>query len=244
MSLRVPASCRPGDMHKTERAYTEIVEEYVEGVYRLKEALGTVSTGDLAEYMCVSAGSVTSMLKKLKQQGLVEYEKYKGVTLTPMGEKLAKQLSRAHRILKRFLVDIVGLPWNDVHELACKLEHYISPDVIEQMYERLGRPEKCPHGTPIDTDVDDKSFRLMEANVGDCLKVVKVTNERYEFLRFLEEIGLLPEVEFEAVGATEFDGLIHLKIGGKPITVGREVSRHVWVHRCPPKKAQNGKGKK
>lgn len=231
ISLRVPASCRPGENQRTKRAFTEIVEEYVEGIYRLREALGKVTTGDLAEYMCVSPGSATAMLKKLKQLGLAKYERYKGVNLTPNGEKLAKLLSRSHRILKSFLVNAVGLPWNDVHELACKLEHYISPDVIELMYEKIGRPKTCPHGNPIDPDFDDGSFRLADACIGDHLEVVKLTNESYEFLKFIEDIGLVPGAEFIAVGSTEFDGLIHLEIKGKPITVGREVSRHVWVKR-------------
>lgn len=230
LSLRVPPSCRPGDHNKTSRAFPETVEEYVEGIFKLHEAFGRATMGELADYMQVSAGSATSMVKKLASLGLASYTPYKSVELTPDGIKLAKVLTRTHRVLKSFLVEMVGLPWNDVHELACKLEHYISVDVIEQMYERLGRPKTCPHGNPMDPDVHDGSIQLANAKVGDTLRVVKLTNESHDFLRFIEEIGLLPGTEFKAVGSTEFDGLVHLEIRGTPRTVGREVSRHVWVH--------------
>ncbi|MBA3725854.1 MAG: metal-dependent transcriptional regulator [Armatimonadetes bacterium] len=231
-SLRVPPSCRPGEAEKTKRNVTEIVEEYVEGIYRLREDVGRVTPGELAQYMVVSPGSATSMVKKLAQLGLAQHYPYKSIELTPEGEKLAKQLTRTHRILKRFLVDIVGLPWNDVHELACKLEHFMSAQVIDRMYEVLGRPEKCPHGNPVNLEIEDRSVRLAEASIGDELEVVKVTNESFEFLKFLEDIELIPGARFILVGATQFDGLIHLKIGNSPITVGREVSRHVWVKRA------------
>jgi DtxR family Mn-dependent transcriptional regulator len=228
-SLRVPPSCRPGDTNKTKRDVTEIVEEYVEGIYRLREDTGRVTPGDLAQYMTVAPGSATSMVKKLAALGLAAHTPYKSVELTESGEKLAMQLTRTHRILKRFLVDMLGLPWNDVHELACKLEHYMSGDVIEQMYAKLGRPATCPHGNPIDPSVQDGSFRLAEVQVGQCLVIVKVTNESFEFLRFLEDTGLVPGAKVEVLGTTAFDGLIHLRVGGKPLTVGREVSRHLWV---------------
>lgn len=231
LSLKVPPSCRPGDHGKTKRAFPETVEEYVEGIFKLDHTLGRVTMGELAEYMQVSAGSATSMVKRLASLGLAKYTPYKSVELTETGLKLAKMLTRTHRVLKSFLVQMVGLPWNDVHELACKLEHYMSPEVIDQMYDKLGRPERCPHGNPVDPDTRDDSFQLAKANMGDRLRVAKITNEGHEFLRFIEEIGLLPGVEFTAVSATEFDGLVHLQIGEMPRTVGREVSRHVWVER-------------
>lgn len=232
-SLHVPPSCRPGEQDRTRRENSEIVEEYVEGIYRLQEALGRVTTGELAHYMCVSAGSATAMVKKLDQMGLARYTPYKSAELTEKGLVLAKQLTRTHRVLKRFLVDFVGLPWNDVHELACKLEHYMSQDVIDLMYERLGKPETCPHGNPIDPDRQDGSIRLADANVGDDLEVVKITNESYDFLAFLEHIGLIPGAKFKATGATKIDGLIHIEVGNMPYTVGKEVGRHVWVRKAP-----------
>lgn len=228
-SLRVPASCRPGDEHKTQRAFSESVEEYLEGIFRLQKEVDRVSTGEIAVYMCVSAGSATTMIKKMAELGLVQHTPYQGIRLTELGEKFAKQLTRAHRILERFLVDTLELPWNDVHELACKLEHYISEDIINQIDRKLGHPQTCPHGNPVNPDEEDGSFRLETASAGQRLKVQKITDERVEFLMHLEELGLCPGVEFDAVGSTSIDSLIHLNVGGKAHTVGKEVGRHVWV---------------
>jgi DtxR family Mn-dependent transcriptional regulator len=232
ISLRVPASCRPGDQHKTQREFSESVEEYVEGIFRLQKEVDKVSTGEIAIYMCVSAGSATAMVKKLAELGLVDHVPYQGIRLTEHGEKLAKQMTRAHRILERFLVDELGLPWNDVHELACKLEHYISDDIIARIDSKLGHPETCPHGNPVDADRPDPSVRLQDAVVGDRLRVFRISDERIEFLRHVEDVGLIPGTEFLAVGSTPIDHLIHLEIAGRPVTVGKEVARHVWVVRA------------
>lgn len=228
ISLRVPASCRPGDQHQRERAFSESVEEYVEGIYRLQKEVDRVSTGEVATYMMVSAGSATSMVKKLAEMKLVEHLPYQGIRLTEFGEKVAKQLTRSHRILERFLVDVLELPWNDVHELACKLEHYISEDIIDRIDAKLGHPETCPHGNPVDADAPDPSMRLQDAKAGR-LRVFRISDERVEFLQHLESLGLLPGREFEAVGSSQIDSLIHLKIDGREATVGKEVARHLWV---------------
>jgi DtxR family Mn-dependent transcriptional regulator len=227
-SLRVPASCRPGDEHKTQRAFSESVEEYVEGIFRLQTEVDRVSTGEIAVYMCVSAGSATSMVKKLAELGLVEHAPYQGIRLTEFGEKVAKQLTRAHRIIERFLVDHLELPWNDVHELACKLEHYISEDIVDRIDEKLGHPTTCPHGNFVNPDAHDPSVRLQDAKAG-ILRVFRISDERVEFLQHLEELGLKPGVVFEATGSSQIDSLIHLRIADRSVTVGKQVSRHLWV---------------
>ena len=169
------------------------------------------------------------VFKKMAELGLVEHAPYQGIRLTPPGEAVARQLTRAHRILERFLVDMLELPWNDVHELACKLEHYISDEIINQIYNKIGKPDSCPHGNPIDPDAHDPSFRLETAQEGKRYRVAKITDERMEFLQHLEEIGLLPGVEFDATGSSKIDSLIFLSVGGQKHTVGKVVGRHVWV---------------
>ncbi len=228
LTLRVPASCRPGHQDKSSRLFTESVEEYVEGVYRLQKEMDKVTTGEIATYMIVSPASASNMMKKLASLGLVNHIPYKGIKLTKHGEKMARQMTRAHRVIERFLVDELELPWNDVHELACKLEHYINDDIIGRIEERLGNPTTCPHGNPIDAAAPDPSVRLQEASAGK-LRVYRISDERKEFLEHLEQIGLKPGVKFEAVGSTKIDRLIHLKVAGKKVTVGAEVARHLWV---------------
>lgn len=228
LTLRVPASCRPSTESQRQRAFSESVEEYVEGIYRLQKEVDLVSTGEIATYMMVSAGSATSMIKKLAEMNLVEHNPYHGIRLTDFGEKVAKQLTRSHRILERYLVDELGLPWDDVHELACKLEHYLSEDVIDRMDSKLGHPTTCPHGNPVQAEAADPSIRLQAAHPGQ-FRVVRISDERVEFLRRLDSLGLRPGVEFEAVGSTPIDHLIHLRINGELHTVGHEVARHLWV---------------
>lgn len=230
-TLRVPASCRPGDDGRTKSQFTESVEEYVEGIYRLQQDTDKVTTGELATYMTVSPGSTTTMVKKMQDLGLVEHQRYHGIRLTTLGEKIAKQLTRNHRILEVFLVNTMDLPWDDVHELACKLEHYISDDVVCQIERKLGMPKTCPHGNPVDPEEKDGSFRLREAAVGDELVVVRITDERVEFLRHLRYIGLVPGAEFGVTGSERFDDLVHVSVGGQQHTVGNAVTTHLWVRR-------------
>lgn len=228
LTLRVPASCRPGEQDRTKRLFSESVEEYIDGIYRLQHEYESVSTGEIATYMFVSPGSATTMVKKMAELGLVHHVPYQGIRLTDYGMKVAKQLTRAHRVLKRYLVDELGLPWSDVHELACKLEHYIGEDIIDRMHEKMGRPMFCPQGSPIDPDLADPSFRLQDAEPGE-LRVYRITDERVEFLEHLEEMGLVPRKKFRAISSTKIDSLIHLEVDGKEITVGKEVARHLWV---------------
>jgi DtxR family Mn-dependent transcriptional regulator len=228
LTLRVPASCRPGQQDRTKRLFSESVEEYIDCIYRLQRELDVVTTGEIATYMFVSPGSATTMVKRLAELGLVTHVPYQSIRLTDHGMKLATQLTRAHRVLKRFLVDELGLPWSDVHELACKLEHYVGEDVITRMHEKMDCPMFCPQGSPIDPDLDDPSVRLMDSEPGE-LQVYRITDERVEFLEHLEEIKLTPRCRFTAVSSTKIDSLIHLEVDGKKVTVGPEVARHVWV---------------
>ena len=228
LTLRVPASCRPGEKDRTKRQFSESVEEYIDGIYRLQHEFESVQTGHIATYMFVSPGSATTMVKRLAELGLVHHVPYQGIRLTDYGMKVAKQLTRAHRVLKSFLHDELGLPWNDLHELACKLEHYIGEDIINRMWDKMGQPIFDPQGAPIDPDLEDPSRRLQEIEPGE-FRVYRVTDERVEFLAHLEEIGLVPRKKFRAISATKIDSLINLEIDGRTVTVGKEVARHVWV---------------
>src|ERR1041385_9247257 len=141
VQLRVPASCRPKAARDSEKhELTESIEEYTEGIYRLQEEMEVVSTGDIAKYMSVAPASVTTMLKKLSELHLVEHTPYQGVRLTEKGEALSVALLRKHRLVERMLVDFLELPWDDVHDLACKLEHYLSEDVADRIAKAMNYP--------------------------------------------------------------------------------------------------------
>lgn len=230
--LRVPASCRPKgskDHEKTE--LTESIEEYTEGIYRLQEEMAEVGTGDIAKYMSVAPASVTTMLKRMAEIGLVEHTPYQGVRLTEKGEALSVSLLRKHRLLERMLVDFLELPWDDVHDLACKLEHYISEDVADRIAKALNYPRTCPHGNPIDATEQDGSRRLSDASVGDRSTVVKITDERPEFLTYLLEIGLIPDAPIHLKSRTPFGDVMTLEVGtnGNTVAIGRDVANSIWV---------------
>lgn len=227
IQLRVPEVCRPSVIR--EGHANETIQEYIEGIYRLQQEVGRVATNEVAQYMSVSPASASIMLKRLAEMGLVEHTPYRGIILTAEGEQLALQLLRIHRLTERLLTDIIGLPWNDVHDFACKLEHYIAPEVADKIADALGHPTTCPHGNPIDATVDDGSFRLSDAEAGKNLLVIKITDERRTFLEYIEQLQLVPGAQVQVMCRTPFDGLIQLNVDGIQHTVGPEVARYVWV---------------
>ncbi len=235
MTLSVPASCRPVARDHEKQEITESIEEYTEGIYRLQEELNVVGTGDIARYMNVAAASVTMMLKKLVEHELIEHTPYQGVRLTKKGEQLSISLLRKHRLVECLLVDFLELPWEDVHELACKLEHYLSEDVADRIARAMNYPRTCPHGNPIDATAQDGSIRLAECGVGESWRVVKITDERMEFLTYLLQIGLTPQAPITVKSRTPFGDVMTLEVEGQsaPIAIGRDVATNIWVVRMP-----------
>jgi len=229
MSLRVPAGCRPGSERKGQSGFTDSVEEYIEGIFRLQSEVDLVSTGEVATYMSVSAGSATTMIKKLADLGLAYHEPYQGIRLSPSGQRIAKRLIRAHRIIEVFLTKTLNLEWHEVHDLACKLEHYVSDEVIDRMYLACGKPLVCPHGSPIDVDAPCNDFRLSEVEPGESVVVKRVTDERTEFLAYLASVGLTLNTKVKVDSFSPIDTVLHLEVKGKKVSVGNEVARHVWV---------------
>ncbi len=236
VQLRVPATCRPKAARDREKhELTESLEEYTEGIYRLQEEMEVVSTGDIAKYMCVAPASVTTMLKRLAEFGLVEHTPYQGVRLTEKGEALSVSLLRKHRLVERMLVDFLELPWEDVHDLACKLEHYLSEDVADRIAKAMNYPTTCPHGNPVDATEKDNARRLAECAVGEKLLIARITDERLEFLSYVLEIGLLPQTPVVVKARTPFGDVMTLRVEGRDegIAIGRDVANSIFVHIQP-----------
>ena len=129
----------------TEKPLSSAVEDYLKAIFELGEA----KTQALADALEVSPASVTGMLKKLSALGLIEYERYRGVTLTPAGRKIALETLRHHRLIETYLAEALGYPWHEVHDEAERLEHHISEDFEDRIAEVLGNPTHDPHGDPI-----------------------------------------------------------------------------------------------
>jgi DtxR family Mn-dependent transcriptional regulator len=234
LSLRGLSASRPKPAKDREKhELTESIEEYTEGIYRLEQELPTVATGDVARYMNVQPASATMMLKRLAEIGLVQHTPYQRVRLTEKGADLAVRLLRKHRLLERLLVDFLELPWDEVHDAACKLEHYIGDDVADRIARALGNPSTCPHGNPIDPRTEDGAVRLTECCVGEEIVISRVTDERLDFLTYLMRINMVPGVRFRIADRTPFGDVMTLdsEQPAKAVAIGKEVTLSVWVHR-------------
>jgi len=178
---------------------TSTVEDYLKHIlHEEQHAPGRrVPTGQIASALRVTPGTATSMMKTLAEAGLVEYEPYAGVRLTEAGARLAAHVLRRHRLIELFLVRVLGMSWSEVHEEAEILEHAVSDRLIERMDEMLGRPEVDPHGDPIPSaegklpGVRDYPS-LVGCPMGAAVTLVRVTDQRSDFLHMLESHGLVP----------------------------------------------------
>ncbi|MBD0347613.1 MAG: metal-dependent transcriptional regulator [Thermoleophilia bacterium] len=207
-------------------------EDYLKAVWALS-AHGRVTTTALASELGVSAASATAMLKKLARLGLVDHAPYHGVALTAAGERVAVEVVRHHRLIESFLVEALGVPWDEVHEEAEHWEHVLSEQLERRMDEALGHPTTDPHGAPIpaqDGEVAERaSVRLAELEAGQRAIVAEVSDDDPELLRYLGGFGLYPGTEIEVVDAAPFEGPLTFRAAGGSHAVGREAARHVRV---------------
>ena len=171
-------------------------ENYVKAIYQLGGHVAdqVVATGALAQQLSVSPGSVTAMLKTLRDADLVEYAPYEGVRLTLSGKKLALRVLRRHRLIELFLSKTLDMPWDEVHEEAEHMEHAVSDRLIDRIDDYLGNPHTDPHGDPIPrsdgtVEVSDGQA-LTEWPAGTSFRLVRVLDQSSDFLRFLTESGL------------------------------------------------------
>jgi DtxR family Mn-dependent transcriptional regulator len=218
------------------RLLTESIEDYLVTIYRLSRNQDNqrVSTSAIAQALSVSAPSVTSMIqKKLAHLDLVDYERHRGVTLTPQGERIALQILRHHRVVELYLAEILGLPWDQVHDEAHRLEHAMSPTLIDRMAAALGDPLVDPHGDPIPrkdgTVLHAGLAPLYEAHPGQTVVVRRIRDQSSGVLRYLGEIGLIPGTVVEVLARAPLDGPLTVRIGETQQTLGRDLAGNVLV---------------
>jgi DtxR family Mn-dependent transcriptional regulator len=212
---------------------TESVEEYLEAIYKLGEKGQPVALSALAEHLAISSVSANEMVKKLVERELVLYEPYKGVSLTPVGQAKALAVIRRHRLWERFLTDVLGLSWDQVHEEACRLEHVTSPLVEERLAQFLGEPETCPHGHPMPT-VRGEVFveaghSLAELTAGQKARVLRVPEGDDALLRYLTTLGLEPQATIQVEAVAPFQGPLTVLIGRGRHVLGRELASKIIV---------------
>jgi DtxR family Mn-dependent transcriptional regulator len=215
------------------------IEDYVKVIYSFTEWQDKpITSSQLAQRLGVANSSVSEMVRKLKDQGLVDHKPYSAITLTADGIRLALSMVRRHRLIETYLVQELGYRWDEVHDEAELLEHAVSDTFIERMAGKLGNPLRDPHGDPIpaaDGTVQmPHAHRMSELDEGHQGRITRISDDNPELLRYLaaQEIDL--DADVEVVGRKPFGGALVVRIGsggtGREFDLADEVTSALWVH--------------
>lgn len=215
--------------------YSFAEENYIKTIYKLSaNGMQEVNTNAIAEVLETKAASVTDMLRKLSAKDIVNYKKYKGVSLTQQGERVALQIIRKHRLWETFLVAKLKFNWDEVHEVAEELEHISSTLLTNRLDEFLGYPKYDPHGDPIPTengDIKPKQQQLLgEMNSGEEGKVVGVSDSQPLFLQYLDKLGIGLGSHIRITDKIPYDNSLEIELDGqKQLLISCEVSKNIYL---------------
>lgn len=215
---------------------TDSMQEYLAEAYRIayyQQDNPYVSTSSLADELHVSAPAVTRMVQRLKTAGFLEHEPYRGIRLTPKGEHEALMNIRRHRLVERFLVDVMGFGWHEVHDDADELGAVVSDTLVDKMDVMSGFPKRCPHGEPIPS-ADGKMPRitdhsLAEVDVDSAYMISRVHTHDAEKLQYFSQLGLQPGKEFRLATRAPFNGPLQLEVDGQTHFIGDELASSLRV---------------
>jgi DtxR family Mn-dependent transcriptional regulator len=210
------------------------VEDYIRAIYQLQAAPNAVTTTALAKEMRVSAASATNMIKRLAVMGLVRHSPYRGVTLTRPGEKIALEILRHHRLIELFLNETLGIPWDEVHAEAHKLEHVLSDSLEDHISEFLGDPTEDPHGDPIPTKsgtiAEPAQQPLDNLAPGKRATIRRVSDQNPEHLRYFSRLGLVPNATVDVLKREPFGGPLHIQVeSGDQHVLDAALAHEIWV---------------
>ena len=212
------------------RPLSRSTEDYLKTIYKLESRHGAAQTSAIAGALEIAPPSVSGMIKRLSEAGLLDHVPYRGVQLTQHGRRAALQMLRRHRILELYLIEKLGYDWDTVHEEAERLEHAVSDDLIERMAHALGNPRYDPHGAPIPSVVgeveEQELVPMSDLPVGVPAELRMVSDQDPERLRFLASLGLKPGVRFTVLTRQPFNGPVTLRLAGGDgdIVVGFELA--------------------
>ena len=207
------------------------VEDYLKAIFRLSNQGGFATTSDIAALLALAAPSVSGMVKRLSEMGLIEHVPYRGVQLTAQGRRAALRMIRRHRVLELYLTRTLGYDWDNVHNEAERLEHAVSDELIERMAAALGDPHYDPHGDPIPTatgDIEETELvSLAEADVGATLELRQAIRQDPARLRYFAEQGLVPGVRVVVTDRQPFNGptTVLFNASGTARIVGQELAQ-------------------
>lgn len=217
---------------------SDAMQEYLAEAYRIayyQQDDPYISTSALAAEMYVSAPAVTRMVQRLKSAGFLEHEPYRGIRLTPKGEHEALMSIRKHRLVERFLVDVMGFGWHEVHDDADELGLVVSDSLVDKMEAMSGFPRRCPHGEPIPTAeghmprVVDYPLAEIEVSATKQYMVSRVNTHDADKLEYFGKLGLQPGKSFHLVNRAPFNGPLQLEVDGETHFIGHELAGRLRV---------------
>jgi DtxR family Mn-dependent transcriptional regulator len=238
-------SARESSLARAE-ALTAPVEDYLKAIYTIGRGTGAAATNEIAQRLALAPASVSGMVRRLADQGLLAYERYHGVKLTESGRRAALRTLRRHRVIEAYLAEALGYPWDRVHEEAERLEHAASDELVDRMAATIGEPEVDPHGAPIPTrdgSVDETEYTaLSELPIGASGIVVRVADEDPEMLRYLAELLIVPGKRITVKTRAPYGGPILLSIGRQEFSIGPALAMHILVAPVSEKAGKRGQG--
>lgn len=210
------------------------IEDYLSAIYKFQDESGSIKPNLIAGKLGISNAAVTDMLRRLSKEKYVNYEKYKSITLTEKGRSYAKNMVRRHRIWEVFLNQVVGMPWDKVHDEAHRLEHSASDELIDRMEEMLEFPEYDPHGDPIPSREGKvpklrKNIPLSMLKEKEKGKVIRVNDFDEGFLVYIAEIGINLNEVIEMKTLRNFDKSMVIEVSGKVYSISRKIAENVFV---------------
>lgn len=215
---------------------TAPVEDYLKVIFELESDAvggGAAGTNEIAAALNIAPASVSGMIRRLAEHGLIAHERYRGVRLTDAGRRAALRTIRRHRVIEAYLTTALGYPWDLVHAEAERLEHAASDELVDRMATAIGEPATDPHGAPIPTRdglLDAQPLpTLADVQPGARARVERVGDRDPERLRYLAELGIKPGTQVEVTSRDPFDGPITLRIGASSHAIGPALARQILV---------------
>ncbi len=220
------------------KPFSAAIEDYLKAIYDLHATTRAVTTTALATAMGVSAASATNMLKKLAALKLVRHAPYYGAELTPAGEKIALEVVRHHRLLEAFLYEVLGMPWDEVHAEAHKLEHVLSDNLEDHIAEFLGNPTEDPHGDPIPTKtgniISSAQQSLADLTPGTRATIRRIGAQEPVRLRYLRGLGIVPNAIISLIEQAPFEGPVRVRLNRRECSLDYALAQQIWVSCTPP----------
>lgn len=214
-------------------ALTGPVEDYLKAIYELERQGAPAETNAIADLLRIAPASVSGMVRRLADQGLITHERYHGARLTAAGRKAALKTLRRHRVIEAYLTSALGYSWDRVHDEAERLEHAASDELIDRMAAAIGEPDTDPHGAPIpnrDGTLEQRATVALAAiEPGESAKVAMVSDKDADRLRYLAELGIMPGATVQVVAKEPFGGPIALRVEDVTRTIGPELAAHILV---------------